>query len=253
MPRSCVITTQAQRCFLRYLAPLIVVVTAVLFSGCIRVKQELALKPDGTGTMRITYGVKEDDIAHMKDVSKQMASIDPSLAAENVNWLLAFDEETIRREWNRIPHEGVRLITVTTERLEGWRYMHADIGFQSLQKLIDCGMVSDCRISLTRGPNGQYGYLQSFDVKKAMKSLPPGMDIESLRPMVSMMMEDFRGEFIFTAPGRIMKSNADRVDGGLRATWVIKGTEPDILDRLEQFDLRLIFDGRNTSIGDAHL
>jgi len=227
--------------------------TALVLTGCIRVRQDLLLNPDGSGSIYISYGAKKEDVARMGEVARQMAAIDPSLAKEDVDWLVAFDEEKIRREWNKIPHDGVRLLSVSTEDRDGWRYMRADIRFDSLQKVIDSGMLSECQISLTRGPDGQYGFVQSFNIEKAAKSLPPGMDISSLRPMMSLMMQDFQGEFSLQAPGRILRSNADRVENDNKAIWVMSGKQPDIMDKLENFDLRVMFDGKHTTIRDANV
>lgn len=227
--------------------------TALVFTGCVRVRQDLMLNPDGSGSLYIVYGVKEQDIKRMGEVSRQMAAIDPSLTAQDVDWLVAFDEEAIRREWNRTEHDGVRLLGVSTEDRDGWKYMRADIRFDSLQKLIDTGMLSECQISLTRGPNGQYGFIQSFNLEKVAKSLPPGMDISSLRPMMGIMMADFRGEFTVQMPGRIIRSNADKLERENRAVWAMSGAEPGLMERLENFDIRLMFDGKNTRIADAHV
>lgn len=226
--------------------------TTLVLAGCVRVKQDLLLSPDGSGSLSISYGVKEQDIKRMSEVARQMAAIDPSLAAEDVDWLVAFDEKKIRSEWAKMNPEGVRLLGVSTEDRDGWRYMLADIRFDSLQKLIDSGMLSECQISLTGGPDGQYGFVQGFNLEKATKSLPPGMDISSLRPMMAMMMQDFRGEFTIQTPGRIIRSNADRTENNNKAIWAMNGNQAGLMDKLENFDLRLMFDGKHTTLQDAH-
>jgi hypothetical protein len=228
---------------------LFVVLTALL-SGCVKVEQDLVLKPDGSGTLKFVYGVKEEDLQRMRQVAKQMAAIDPSLAREDVDWLTAFDEQVIRREWEKVDHEGVTLQNVTTEPRDGWRYMTAHIHFVTLQKLFDCGMIKDCHVSLSRGPSGQYGFQESINVTRAMKSLPPGMNLDTMKPMLAMMMQDFHAEFSVEAPGRIIKSNADRTEGQ-KAIWEMSGKQADFITRLQDFDLRMMFDGRQLQIADA--
>jgi len=218
--------------------------------GCVRVEQDLVIRPDGSGSLRFVYGVKEQDLERMRQVATQMAAIDPSLAATDVDWLTAFDENVIRREWENMEHDGVKLDRVVTRTQDGWRYMQAEIQFVSLQHLLDCGMLADGHISLTRGPNGQYGYQQSIQAGRVMKSLPPGMEMEALQPMLAMMMRDFNASFSVQAPGRIIRSNAHRTEGS-RVIWEFNGQQADVVEKLQNLDLRMMFDGRELKISDA--
>ena len=223
-----------------------------LFSGCIRLEQDLALNPDGTGELKFVYGVKEQDLQRMREVARQMAAIDPSLAQEDVDWLTSFDEQAIRREWAKAANEGVHLKTVKTESSGGWRYMRAAITFKTLQHLLDCGMIREVTISLTRGPSGQYGFLQSIDTAKASKSLPPGMNLETMGPFLSHLFGDFRADFRVHSPGPIIRSNADRVEGR-QAFWSVRGDQPDFLAKIENFNMRLLFDGKGMKIAEAEM
>lgn len=179
-----------------------------------------------------------------------MAAIDPALEQEDVDWLTAFDEETIRREWAASANDGVALNSVVTEVKDGWQYMTANISFRTLQDLFDCGMIEDCHISLTRGPAGQYGFQQSISVSKMSESMPAGMNVNSLEPFITALFKDFRADIRFQAPGRILRSNADRTEGR-RAIWTVRGSEPDFVTKLQDFDMRLMFDGKGMQIADA--
>lgn len=186
----------------------------------------------------------------MRQIATQMAAIDPTLVKEDVDWLTAFDEAVIRREWDKVAQEGVKLDRVVTESTNGWRLMTADIQFVDLQKLFDCGMIRDCHVSLTRGPDGQYGFQQSLTLAKSMKSLPPGIDLKTMGPMLAMMMQDFNAVFRVEAPGRIIRSNADRTEGR-KAIWEMNGKQADVISRLQDLDLRMMFEGKKLSIPDA--
>jgi hypothetical protein len=226
------------------------IVVAALLSGCVKVEQDLVLNPDGTGTLKFVYGVKDQDLQRMKQVATQMAAIDPSLVKEDVDWLTAFDETVIRREWEKVDHEGVTLDQVKTELSGGWRYMTANVSFVNLQKLFDCGMIKDCHVALTRGPGGQYGFQQNINLNKSMKSLPPGMDLKTMGPMLAMLMQDFDAVLKVEVPGRIIRSNADRTEGR-QAIWEMNGKQPDLITRLQELDLRLMFEGKTLDIADA--
>jgi hypothetical protein len=225
-------------------------VVAALLSGCVKVEQDLVLKPDGSGTLKFVYGVKDQDLQRMRQLAAQMAAIDPSLAKEDVDWLTAFDEGVIRREWDKVDHEGVDLTRVVTELSDGWRFMTADIRFVNLQKLFNCGMIRDCHVALTRGPDGQYGFEQSINLARSMKSLPSGINIETMRPMLAMVIQDFTAVFRIEAPGRIIRSNADRTEGR-KAIWEMNGKQADVIARLKNLDMRIMFDGKGLSISDA--
>jgi len=226
------------------------IVVAAMLSGCVKVEQDLVLNPDGTGTLKFVYGVKDQDLQRMKQVATQMAAIDPTLVKEDVDWLTAFDETVIRREWDKVDHEGVTLDQVKTELSGGWRYMTANINFENLQKLFDCGMIKDCHVALTRGPDGQYGFQQNINLNKSMKSLPPGMDLKTMGPMLAMLMQDFEAVLKVEAPGRIIRSNADRTEGR-QAIWELNGKQTDLITRLQELDLRLMFEGKTLDIADA--
>ena len=219
-------------------------------SGCVQVEQDLVLKEDGSGTLRFVYGVKDQDLQRMRELAKQMAAIDPTLAPSDVDWLTAFDEKVIRAEWDKVAHEGVILRDVTTKLENGWRFMTANVHFDTLQQLFNCGMIKDCHIALTRGPNGQYGFLQSINAGNAAKSLPKGMDLTTLQPMLAMMLKDFKAEFRIEAPGEILRTNADRTEGR-QAIWMMNGGQTDLAARIQNLNLRLMFDGKNLTIPDA--
>lgn len=220
------------------------------FVGCVQVEQDLVLKPDGSGTLTFVYGVKDQDLQRMRQLATQMAAIDPTLAPADVDWLTAFDEDVIRREWAKVQQEGVELRDVKTHVENGWRFMTADIRFVTLQQLFECGMIKDCHMALTRGPNGQYGFEQSVDLRKTMKSLPMGMDMASLQPMITMMMKDFKASFRVEAPGDILRTNADRTEGR-QAIWEMNGNQTDLVKRIQNLDFRVMFEGKNLSITDA--
>lgn len=234
---------------MRYLF-FLTVLLPVLLSGCVQVSQDLSINSDGTGTLNFIYAVKEQDLQRMREVAKRMAALDPELAEEDVDWLTAFDEDVIRNEWNKTTTPGVSLNSVATELKNGWRTMRAEIGFNSLQRLFDCGMIEECHIALTRGPGGQYGFQQSINVAKMSESLPAGMDLNTLKPLVSMMFKDFRADIRFNAPGEILRSNADKVEGK-SAMWSVRGDQPDFMAKLQEFDVRLMFDGKGMKIADA--
>jgi len=232
------------------LVRLILMLSAGLFAGCVHVEQDLVIRENGSGDLRIVYGVKEQDLQRMRQVATQMAAIDPSLAPSDVDWLTAFDEATIRREWQKHAGEGVSLHHVKTESLNGWRFMRAAIRFDSLQQLLDCGMIQHCHIALTRGPQGQYGYQQSIDLRRWMKSMPGGMDMASIEPLATLLLRDFEAYFRIEVPGTITRHNADRIEGR-RAIWHIEGDQPNALSRLQELDLRLMFNGRDLKIENA--
>lgn len=218
--------------------------------GCVRVEQNLVLNGDGTGTLRFVYSVKDADLKRMSEVAAQMAAIDPSLAPTDVDWLTAFDESVIRSEWSKHQRAGVELTSVQTSLADGWRSMTADIRFDSLQQLFDCGMIKDCHIALTRGPSGQYGYQQSVDLKEASQSLPGGMDLKTLKPVFAMVMKDFKATFRVEVPGKIVRSNGDREEGRA-AIWELNGEQEDLMERLQALDLRVMFMGEKLKLADA--
>jgi hypothetical protein len=238
------------RCCLTLFRSFILVVT-LLAAGCVRIEQDLVLQPDGSGTLRFRYEVKDEDIRRMKELSDRMAALDPELAPEDVHWVTAFDEQAIRDAWAASTGPGVTLRDVRTGLEGAWRTMTAEIAFDSLQQLLDCGMVEECTITLTRGAGGQYGYVQAMELGASARSLPGGMDLETLKPMLNLIMKDFRATFRVETPGDIVRSNADREEGRA-AVWEITGTQPDLYRRLQDgLLLRIQFAGSELQLADA--
>jgi len=65
-----------------------------------------------------------------------------------------------------------------------------------------------------------------------------------------MMFKDFRADIRFNAPGKIIRSNADKVEGR-SALWSVRADQPGFMARLQDLDVRLMFDGTGMQIADA--
>jgi len=230
----------------------LILLSAGIFTGCVRVEQELVLQSNGSGVLRIVYSADEENASRMRALANGVAAVDPDIESSDVDWLTSFDEKKIRAEWAKHETPGVTLTSVKTSAAGGWRTMRAEIQFKTLQHLLDCGMIRDSHIALTRGPDGQYGYQQSISTRRIMKALPAGMDMDHLDFVAGPMLEDFRAKFQVVAPGRIIRSNADRVEGQ-RAIWEISGSDPSVLQKIRDVDMRLMFEGRNLKIADARM
>jgi len=120
--------------FLRRLFVLILLMSG-FFTGCVRVEQDLVLQANGSGILRIVYSAHEENAARIRQVLSGVAAMDPDIAPSDVDWLTSFDEKKIRAEWAKHQNPGVTLKQVRTSAADGWRTMHAEIHFTTLQQL----------------------------------------------------------------------------------------------------------------------
>ncbi|HMO52144.1 MAG TPA: hypothetical protein PKE26_12020 [Kiritimatiellia bacterium] len=228
--------------------------SAILFlalcSACVHVEQDLVLRADGRGSLNVVYGVKDQDVKRMRVMLEQVAALHPGVARADVAWLTSFDEEAIRQEWAQNAGPGVHLTGVRTELDQGWRFARVAVRFDTLQQLLDCGMIPHMQMVLSRGPQGQYGFQQSIDGRAWSRFLPERLDWSNLQPLAGLMMRDFEAIFRVEVPGPIRRSNADRVEGR-RAIWELRGDQSDLMARLQYVDLRILFDGRDLKLAEA--
>lgn len=227
--------------YLRWVA---VLAALLVTAGCIKVDQTLTLGRDGSGTVDIRYGMAEQTIAQLEAMQQMGKSLGDSVEVEQEESPFDFDEAKLRQRFEEEKPDGVELLSVASEVVDGWKYMTVKLRFDDLAALKQTGFFADSGMSLTQDGNGNYVLTQrNGNGGGAMGS--PGQ--EDMNPeMMQQMAAMFAGMRIATSvvvPTSIVETNATEVSGQT-ASWVFDvDKDPSVLGKLDSMDLRVVFAG----------
>jgi len=211
-------------------------------AGCIKVDQTLTLDRDGSGSLDIRYGMSEQTIAQIKAMEQMSRNAGEGIKVEQES-PFEFDEATVRKEFEADKPQGVELVSVSSELVDGWKYIDLKLSFDDLDALKKTEIFKNSKLRLKRDDEGNYTLVQ----KSA-----GGSDVNAGdAPMQEQMAAMFAGLRIVNTvvvPGEIIKTNATSVDGQ-RASWVFDiEQDPNVLAKLETTDLTVTFSGQDLDL-----
>jgi len=241
--------------FLRWLG---IAALVLMLAGCIKLDQTLTLNKDGSGTLDIRYGMAEQTIAQL-EAMERMSQQDAKDSGTDVDEgsPFDFDEAEVREKFEQEKPEGVELVSVGSEVVDGWKYMKMRLSFTDLEALKRTDFFEDSDLSIHRDDDGNYVLMQKTGADDTgIGDAPGGEDAED--PMAAAMMEQmaamFAGLRISTsvvAPSEILESNATSVDGN-KATWVFDiDKDPTVLSKLNGMDLKMVFSGDGVDLPEV--
>lgn len=220
----------------------LVVICALGLAGCVQVEQTLTLRADGSGEMRLHYAAPLESVQAMEDMARRAA-----LVEEEVETPLNFDEKAIREDFEAYRPLGVTLDEVSIVDREGARHVDLHILFTSLKGLTETEFISDRSLTLRRiGPDA-YELRQQAERPAELSSVlgDAGPEGEAL---LLQMLKGFRAVVRIEVPGTIQETNGQR-EGDRVSVWEFRVDEdPAALQRLQQFDLRLTFQGAGLNL-----
>jgi hypothetical protein len=230
----------------------------LLLAGCIKLDQTLTLNKDGSGTLDMRYGMAEQTIAQLEAMERMSEQGTTEGIEVEEGSPFDFDEAEVREQFEKDKPEGVELVSVASEVVDGWKYMQIRVSFDDLDALKRTEFYEDSDLSIRRNEDNNYVLLQKTGAEEAgVGDAPGGGDPED--PMAAAMMEQmaamFSGLRIATSvvvPSEILESNATSVDGN-KATWVFDIDEdPTILSKLNSMDLRMVFAGEGVNLPEVY-
>ncbi|MCG6859815.1 MAG: hypothetical protein LJE70_00780 [Chromatiaceae bacterium] len=259
---------------MKFAERLIVLVVAVMaLSGCIKVDQTMRIKPDGSGTLDMVYGMSEQTIAQL-EAMKQMAT---GMQQEGMEVKVEsdspfeFDEAVVRKKFADKKLEGVELLDVSSRSKDGWKFMELKLAFDDLESLKKTDLFEDSGLSITKNAEGNYVLEQKLGSNdmgmsgaQAGSAGEPaggaageqtsgsaggqGMDAQMMEGMAA-MFAGLRVAMTVMVPGKIIESNATKVDGN-RASWIFDIEEdPQVLSKLQsKGQMRLVFSGEGLNL-----
>jgi hypothetical protein len=158
-----------------------------------------------------------------------------------------FDEDDIREDFKAYEQHGVTLQSVKTEESNGWKYVHLNVKFKSLEGLGHTEFISDRSISLTKDDEGHFTFRQVAAPHPADEQ-PANDEQDAVAAAMADLMKGFRAVLTVRTPSKIISSNAGTSDIQ-SATWEFDlAKDPKALDRAQHLDMQVRFDGTDLSI-----
>lgn len=230
-------------------------VAVLVLTGCIKLDQTVSLNADGSGILKMRYGMSEQTIAQLKAMEQMGQSMGGEGAEMEADtpFDLEFDEEKVREDFASQGLEGVELRSVASETVDGWRFMDLELTFDDLAALQKTEFFEDSALSLTKDAEGNYVLLQRTGDGDASPAAGPGDEEALSAAMMQQMSAMFAGlriESTVVVPTEIVETNATEVSGN-RASWVYDIDEdPGVLSKLEDLDLRVVFAGDGLELAE---
>lgn len=228
-------------CYLGFLASVLLIV------GCVQVEQTLTLNADGSGSLAVSYGMSKEDVAQMEAMSREAFEAEGMTNDPEAYAMFDFDEDDIRADFKAYEQHGVTLQSVKTAESNGWKYVHLNVKFKSLEGLSRTEFISDRTISLVRDEEGHYLFRQAAAQTPAEEEAA-GKEQDDVAAAMADLMKGFRAVMIVRAPSKILSSNAGASDE-TSATWEFDlAKDPNALERAQKLDMQVRFDGTGLSL-----
>jgi len=209
---------------------------AIWTIGCIRVEQTITMKPDGSGSFEITYGMSEQTVRQMEAMQAMVPE------EEREDNLFDFNENELREQLKEFEEHGLTVRDISSEIRDGWKYMKVALDYTSMSALAKTDFFKDSNMKLTREENRYTLEMKGQDAD-AEEEMSPEM-MAQMAPMFAGM----RVALHITAPGRIVEHNATSV-AGQKASWVFDvDKDPTAVTRMQKMHIRLVFEGENIEL-----
>jgi hypothetical protein len=224
-------------------------------AGCVKVDQTITLNKDGSGTLDMRYGMSEQTIAQL-EAMQQMSQTMGEDAAMDQDSPFEFDEAKVREEFEATKPEGVELVALSSETVDGWKFIDMKIAFDDLAALKRTELFEDSDLSLRRDDDGNYVLTQASGPDDMTDMGGAGGDEGAMeQQMIEQMAAMFAGlrlETRVVVPTRIIDTNGTVVDEKT-ASWVFDIDEdPSVLTKLDAMKLRVVFAGKGLSLPELH-
>jgi hypothetical protein len=209
-----------------------------MLAGCIQVDQTLTLEADGSGTLAIRYGMAEETLAQLRAMEQMSAQGGDGLSMEQKT-PFDFDPEQVRAELEADKPAGVELTSLSSEVVNGWKFIDLELAFDDVRALKRTDLFKDSRLAITPTRDGNFRVTQ----RGGSTDLSGDAAGRQLMPQMTAMLAGFRIAQTIVVPGEIIETNATRVDGR-RASWVFDiAQDPNVMQTLADTDLELLVDG----------
>ncbi|MBN1676415.1 MAG: hypothetical protein JXR37_35550 [Kiritimatiellae bacterium] len=228
------------------------VVSALLAGGCLKIDHDLTLRADGSGELRLSYGMAQerlDSLAVMRVLDRLTPA--PAAGEEAEAWppvLQVFHdtEEQIRAQFEAREAPGVVVEEITRRTRDTWQYVVVKLRFSDVRELNALPCLAGNGIALQRNGNGDWAL--TFAYGGARVELPEDGSDPDPRKLAMALIAGFRLETRITVPGRIVETDAGKTNGQT-AVWIFDhDADFAALKDLPTRTFRLVFEGRDVTL-----
>ena len=227
----------------------IVSMIAVFAIGCLKMDQDITLNKDGSGEIRMVYGMSEQTINQMKamaEMAKQMAPEEGKLETPN-DEAFQFDPAQIREQFKGLKDKGITLKSIKTEKKDGWQYMSLRVAFKDISKLKDVPELGNSPITITKDAQGNYVISSGMGGDKMGQGMKNPEQMKAMLPMFKGMRVSLK----INTPTKIIETNAP-IKTRDSAQWVIDvDKDPDSLMKYSGQSMKIVFDGKGCTIPEV--
>jgi hypothetical protein len=223
-------------------------------AGCIQVEQTLTFHPDGSGVMKLSYGMSQEQVGQLEQAMDEARDLEEEAEGDgtppDAESPLDFDEDNIREQFKDFHKYGVDLASVKTEVKDGWKFVHMKVEFRSLRGLLQTPLLSDRHVTLKKDPEGNYIFRQTTsdasETGSVAEATPPEME-----EVVRELMKGFKLVVNIDTPGEVIDTSAP-VKKKKRVTWEFDiDKDPQAVSRAGNLDMWVTFDGQGLDLPEV--
>ena len=221
----------------------LVLLVGLVLTGCIKVDQTLTLNADGSGTLALRYGMPEQTLAQLKAMEQMAAQSDETLSMRQET-PFDFDPDQVRADFEADKPDGVELTALTSEVVDGWKFIDLTVTFEDIRALKRTELFEDSQLAIERLGDGSYRITQAGGGEDVSGDAAG----QQLMQQMTAMLAGLRIAQTIVVPGDIINTNATAVDGR-SASWVFDIAEdPNVINTLNETDLTLTFAGDGVTL-----
>lgn len=232
-------------CMTRFLYRLMPVV-ALLAAGCVQIEQDLTLKRDGTGVLRLTYIMAENGCDFTQQATQAM--LRQTLAVSGgVRLPQDMSDAEISAMFAGCARDGVVLEHLTTERCPNHVIRRASVSFKTLSGLARA-LLPERTVALTRDARGNYVLLQQPGSGDGLVNRFAAVAAEESNPLIAELFKGFHASLRVTVPTRVLATNSTQPEQ-LAATWRFDyDQDSQALAKALQRPMRMTFEGHGLNL-----
>jgi len=214
------------------------VTTALLLAaGCIKVDQDLVLNADGSGTLHIRYGMKQETITQIEGIASPGAA--GTTEATSPQLPFRFDEKQVREDFKVYARDGVTLDSFRSEDAGGWKFVDLNMRFKSLAGLMQTEFLADRKVVLHRDASGNFVLEQQPDNPHVPER---NADNPAVQDMMRELMKGFRASVSVKVPGDVVESSGSAT--GRVVSWVFDlEKDAEAISKAQKLNMRVVFKG----------
>lgn len=219
----------------------------LLAAGCVEIEQDLTLKADGSGILRVSCVVAATEATLTQQAAREMLRQSLMAAGGGARLPQDMSDAEIRAQFTGYAKQGVKLEQLTTERKAHQVARRATVSFKNLPGLARA-LLPERTLVLSRSAQGDYTLTQQPGRGESMVNRLAALAADESNPLASELFKGFRATLRVNAPGRVLEANAAQVRQQMALWRFDYDRDPQALAKLLQYPMRLTFEGRGLSL-----